>query len=198
MIAMLTGTLSHRGPSSAILSVNGVGYRIHATSRDLDDWVTKPEALTVMVSTQVREDSITLYAFNDSATCDLFGTLIGTSGVGPKLAVAVLNALSPADLAAAVEAGDIATLTRISGVGKKTAQRLALELKGKIGGDWQGVVSASISAIPVQTDPLMFALDKLGYTRSETMRTLRNLEAAGLGPEKPIAERLRAALASMG
>ena len=118
--------------------------------------------------------------------------------MGPKLAVAVLNALSPADLAAAVEAGDIATLTRISGVGKKTAQRLALELKGKIGGDWQGVVSASISAIPVQTDPLMFALDKLGYTRSETMRTLRNLEAAGLGPEKPIAERLRAALASMG
>ena len=198
MIAMLTGSLSHRNPSSAILSVNGVGYRIFATSRDLDNWVKEPEDLTVMVSTQVREDAITLYAFHDTATCDLFGTLIGTSGVGPKLAIAVLNALSPADLAAAVEAGDIATLTRISGVGKKTAQRLALELKGKIGGDWQGVAAAVKTTEPAQNDPLILALDRLGYTRAEITRVSRTLEAAGLGPDKPIAERLRAALANMG
>ena len=201
MIARLHGQLVADGvvarpgePGQGVLDVGGVGYLIHAPSRALQDWSGGPDDVVVHVSTQVREDAITLFGFPSMVERDAFEVLLGVTGVGPKMALSALEALRVEDLQRAVEADDVTTLARIPGVGKKKAQRLALELKGKlpVGFDVQ-----PSGPRPRQVDPgddLPLALARLDYRKTEIDRALAGLEARGLGPDQPLQARLKAAL----
>lgn len=197
MIGLLRGGVLHREGSRALVDVQGVGYAVSATARDLDRWEGEEQA-TVFVSTQVREDSITLYGFASPEDQRAFEILLGVSGVGPKLALAALDTLALSELRRAIEADDIRTLQSISGVGKRTAQRMALDLKGKLPAPFgptatQGTASSAGAAPLAGPDAFAMALEKLGYGKAEIEAARGRVEAAGLS-EAPVGERLRVAL----
>ena len=134
MIATLSGILQHKDPASVILDVQGVGYEVQLSSRTYDKLPLEGEKAFLHIHTNVREDAITLYGFTDMEQKKLFLLLTGVSGVGPKLALSILSGIDPAELCNAVNLKDMARLTALSGVGKKTAQRLCMELADKVGG----------------------------------------------------------------
>lgn len=192
MIAMLTGELRDYQGNRGIIDVRDVGYEVFATLSSFDSWMGQ-ERVTVWVSTQVREGSFQLFAFGDMSARDAFETLLSVSGVGPKMALAILDTLAPSALALAVAKDDLVTLSRVPGVGKKTAQRLALELKGKLS---EGFEVTSPRPAPSRTpaDPLPLALAQLGYTKSEIDRAQHCLRDEGMSPDTDVSSRLRAAL----
>lgn len=191
MIAMLKGSLVHHHHNRGIIDVNGVGYEVHATSSALESWAIAG-SVQVHVSTQVREDAITLYAFDGDGERSSFLALISVQGVGPKMALAALESLGVDELASAVATDDVRTLSRIPGVGKKMAQRLALDLKGKLQASFAATTRNPSREQPA--DPLPLALARLGYTKSEIDRAQDGLQAAGILPEADVGERLRHAL----
>jgi Holliday junction DNA helicase RuvA len=195
MIARLCGKLLDYSANRGILDVNGVGYEVFATQGDLATWFGQESAI-VAVSTQVREDSIHLYGFADEDKRLAFEVLLSVSGVGPKVALATLNTFSTAELAQAVETDDIRSLNQISGVGKKTAQRLALELKGKLKVRFEPTSGARTPA-DGPADPLPLALARLGYTKTEIDSAQRALQSMGVSTEADVSERLRAALRAL-
>ncbi len=133
MIARLAGTLLETTADSAVVDVNGVGYLALASSRTLDALGPLGGSVTLLTELQVREDSMTLFAFGSAGEREAFRQLTGVQGVGGRLALAILSILPPDDLARAVSAGDKASISRASGVGPKLAQRIAMELQGKLG-----------------------------------------------------------------
>jgi holliday junction DNA helicase RuvA len=194
MIALLRGTIVQREPNRAVVDVQGVGYEVFAPNRAIEAWGTGD--CLVHVSTQVREDAITLYGFASPLDRQAFQVLMSVSGIGPKLALACLDGLALGDLAAAIEKDDITTLSRIPGVGKKTAQRLALELKGKLPAGFVTPTSgtAPVAGKPVVDDTFALALEKLGYTATEIAAVKRKLTERGIADDAPIGERIRQAL----
>jgi holliday junction DNA helicase RuvA len=132
MIAQLRGTLADKRPNQVLVDVGGVGYLVHipvSTFYALGDLHSN---VTLLIHTQVREDAISLYGFLSSREKHLFELLISASGVGPVLALKILSGMSVDDLVPAVRSGDIVRLTRIPGVGKKTAERMVVELRDKL------------------------------------------------------------------
>lgn len=196
MIARLTGALVDREGNRGVLDVRGVGYEVFAPAATLERWAAAREDVVAHVHTHVAEEVFALYAFESDVARRAFGVLLGVSGIGPKVALAALDGLSPGDLAQAVEAGDVATLSRVKGVGKKTAQRMVIDLKGKLPAEFP-VRSAAGGAAPPPDDALPLALQRLGYSRAEIARATEALQARGVGPDQPIAARLRAALAAL-
>jgi Holliday junction DNA helicase RuvA len=193
MIALLRGRPRYRNDKWCVLDVNGVGYEVYATNRGMDAWFQGDEdEVEVHVATFVREDAITLYGFSDATERSVYQLLMSVTGVGPKVALAALDAFTVPELARAVEEDDIPSLTRISGVGKRTAQRLALELKGKMPLTFP--VPGSRAPVAAGPDTLVLALQRLGYSRTEIARAAQGLAKAGVGRDAPIADRLRAAL----
>ncbi len=167
MIAQLTGQVSGLEDGRCVIDVSGVGYLIHASSRTLAALPTPPAIARVLVETQVREDAITLYGFAEAAERDWFRLLLTVQGVGAKVALNLLSALSPRDLVASVAAGDRASLTRASGVGAKLAVRLLSELATKVGMMPTGTMMSAMAApAGVEADALS-ALANLGYRRME-------------------------------
>ncbi len=167
MIAQLTGQVSGVEEGRCIIDVNGVGYLVNASTRTLAALPTAPAIARILVETQVREDAISLYGFADPAERDWFRLLTTVQGVGAKVALGLLSALSPKDLVAAIAAGDRASLTRAPGVGAKLAVRLLSELASKVGAMPTGV-SMPLPTAPagVEADALS-ALGNLGYRRVE-------------------------------
>ena len=167
MIALLCGTLAGMEEGRCVIDVNGVGYLVHASTRTLAALPNPPATARVLVETQVREDAITLYGFADPAERDWFRLLTTVQGVGAKVALGVLSALSPRDLVGAIAAGDRASLTRAPGVGAKLAVRLLSELASKVGAMPTGPgLPAPAAAAGVEADALS-ALGNLGYRRVE-------------------------------
>ena len=192
MIARLLGELvSHQG-NRGIIDVAGVGYEVFSPERCLTQWASDPIAVAAFISTQVREDSITLYAFSSDTDREAFSILLSVSGVGPKVALACLNGLEVDTLDQAIQSDDLVTLSGIPGVGKKTAQRLALELKGKLPTATFSTPRAKASS--VLADPLPLALARLGYKKSEIDRTLQALAQQEITAEQSVSERLAASL----
>ncbi len=191
MIARLTGRLVHSDTGRGILDVGGVGYEVFAPNRALAAWAGE-DPVTVHVSTQVREDAITLFGFERDLERKAFLVLLGVSGVGPRMALSALDAFTVDELVRAVEGDDVLSLSRIPGVGKKTAQRLALELKGKLPLHFE--VSPRAARVAAPADPLPLALAQLQYGKSEIDRALAGLEAQGITVDAPLQERLGAAL----
>jgi Holliday junction DNA helicase RuvA len=167
MIAVLKGSISEKTPSRVIVDVAGVGYDVLVPLSTFYVLGDPGAAVMLRIHTHVREDVIALYGFMTRLEQDLFERLIAISGVGPKLALAVLSGIEPADLIRAVRTQDVARLTRIPGVGKKTAERIGLELKDRLPAGIQAVEPAPSAATPADQlrDDLLSALVNLGYHR---------------------------------
>ena len=200
MIGRLTGVLLEKQPPQILLDVNGVGYEVEAPMSTFFKLPALGEKTTLHTHLVVREDAQLLYAFADKRDRLLFRELIRLNGVGPKLALALMSGLEVDELIAAVQVQDASVLTRVPGVGKKTADRLLGELKGKFT-DWEavpdGVVLPGAGAAPSAasaTADAVSALIALGYKPQEASRAVSAIKEEGLSSE----ELIRRALKGMG
>ena len=183
MIALLTGRVDSLDGSSCIIDVSGVGYLVQASTRTLAALPGAPALARVLVETVVREDAILLYGFADAAERDWFRLLTTVQGVGAKVALAILSALSPRELVGAIASGERALLTRVAGVGPKLAVRLLTELRDKAGA-MPSEASPPGAVLPAGglTADALSALANLGYRRPEAQPVVgRAIEA--LGPD---------------
>jgi Holliday junction DNA helicase RuvA len=175
MIAQLTGLVDALEDGRCVIDVAGVGYLVHASSRTLAALPRPPESVKLLIETHVREDAIQLFGFLDTAERDWFRLLTTVQGVGPRVALSILSALSPRDLIGAIAARDQASLTRAPGVGARLAARLLTELKDKVGGmpssPGQPIPSALVQQKGAAGDALS-ALINLGYRRPEAQATV--------------------------
>jgi Holliday junction DNA helicase RuvA len=167
MIAFLRGRILDKQPNLLIVDVQGVGYLVHVPLSTFYDAGDVGADAALRIHTHVREEALQLYGFLTVLEQQLFERLIGISGIGPKLAIAVLSGIEPRDLVAAVQRGDLARLTGIPGVGRKTAERIVLELKDRLA---HVAVPDTTEPVPVATgerlrDDLLSALQNLGYHR---------------------------------
>jgi len=133
MISCLKGELFHKSPEKVTVLVGGVGYEVAVSTTSLEKLPQLGEEVFIHTYTYVREDVLSLFGFADTDEKKMFLLLINVSGVGPKLALSILSGIRPVDLARAIASRDVARLTGLSGVGKKTAERLCLDLKDKVG-----------------------------------------------------------------
>ena len=143
MIAFLTGTVAAKGASHCLLQVGGVGLRLAMSTGSLAALPAVGDEVTVHTHLHVREDELSLFGFESEAEKESFEPLITVSGVGPKVALATLSALSPDALALAIASEDVATISSVPGIGKKTAQRIILDLKDKLGAGEYAAAGAS-------------------------------------------------------
>ena len=167
MIAFLRGTVIEKQPQRLVVDVNGVGYEVLVPLSTYFDAADPGSAapITLHVHTHVREDALQLFGFGTKFELDVFTRLIAISGIGPKLALAVLSGIEPAELVRAVRAQNIARLTSIPGVGKKTAERIGLELKDRLPDAFGAADPAPLSPNEQVRADLMSALANLGYPR---------------------------------
>lgn len=172
MIAQLTGTLVEKQPQRLMVDVGGVGYDVIVPLSTFYGLGEPGSRVVLRIHTHVREDALQLYGFGTALEQSLFERLISVSGIGPKVALAVLSGIEPAELMRAIRSADVARLTRIPGVGKKTAERVVLELKDRL--------PKAATAEPAGEAPegdelradLLSALGNLGYQRAAVEKTL--------------------------
>jgi holliday junction DNA helicase RuvA len=174
MIAQLTGRVEALSDGTCVIDVSGVGYLVQASSRTLSALPQAPAQAKLLIETHVREDAILLYGFADAAERDWFRLLTTVQGVGGRVALAILSALSPRDLVGAIAAGDKASLTRAAGVGPRLAVRLLTELRDKAGAmpAPSGVSYAPEIAPQSPEADALSALVNLGYRRPEAQQTV--------------------------
>ena len=172
MIGKLTGTLGDKNPPQVLVDCNGVGYEVDVPMSTFYNLPGVGEKISLLTHLVVREDAQLLYGFGTAAEREAFRQLIKISGVGPRTALSVLSGMSVADIAQAVTAQDAGRLVKVPGIGKKTAERLLLELKGRFGADLGAAAAGPGSG--AQTDILQ-ALVALGYSDKEAAASLKAL-----------------------
>lgn len=195
MIAHLRGTVLFKQNNVAVIDINGVGYEVIAPTSVLNEWIVDEE-VSAHICTVVREDAFQLFGFASAAQKTTFETLRGVNKIGAKLALTILSHLGVNQLATAIQTKNAAMLSSVPGIGKKTAERMCLELKDKIAGELvipQGTGSTITSTPIKKEDPLQLALAQLDYRKSEIDVALKSdsvpdMESASLQ------ERLSAAL----
>jgi Holliday junction DNA helicase RuvA len=180
VITFLEGRLTNALPTQAVIDVNGVGYEVIIPLSSYDKLPSPGQPVRILTHLHVREDAQILYGFMTAAERDLFRLLVNNvSGIGPKLALAVLSGMSVTHFKAAVVNSDVAMLSKISGVGKKTAERIVLELKDKVGvaAAWEAA-SAAHAPTPEQeqANEAVLALIALGYKQVDAHRTVHDLQ----------------------
>jgi Holliday junction DNA helicase RuvA len=193
MIAQLTGKLIHKSPQHLIVDVNGIGYGVMSSLNTFSALPHEGETITLSIHTYVREDTLTLYGFFSQEEKDLFQRLLAVSGIGPKVALAILSGIPPTHLVAAIASGDKDRLNAIPGVGKKTAERIILDLKDKLAKDWKSFddIPATHQAMPLYRDALS-ALTNLGYTRVAAEKALKKIDwSASISLETAIRDALK-------
>lgn len=200
MIGYVRGTVSHIFSGSCFIDVNGVGYRLYI-SANTRDTLREGDEVTLFTYMSVREDAIQLYGFGSQEEYDLFILLISVSGIGPKVGLGMLSGLSADSIKVAIMNGEVNTLTKLPGIGKKSAERLVLELKDKIakfapviGGTKKGT---AVAASPTSTGvggTVAEALISLGYDESEFIDILQQYDDGTLDESKL----LRTVLSELG
>jgi len=188
MIGKLTGTLGEKNPPQVLVECGGVGYEVFVPMSTFYNLPGRGEPVSLLTHLVVREDAQLLYGFGSAAERESFRQLIKISGVGPRTALAVLSGMTVSDLAHAVTSQEAARLVKVPGIGKKTAERLLLELKGKLGAD---IGTAAAPGDAAQADILQ-ALVALGYSDKEATLALKVLPA-GVG----VSEGIKLALKSL-
>lgn len=188
MIASLAGIVVSRGEKSAVIEVNGVGYRVFLTADGLAKIPEVGSQTRLWTHQHVREDALELYGFFHPAELEMFEMLISISGIGPKGALGVLGVTSLDQLRRAISAGDTSYLTKVSGIGRKTAEKIVLELRDKMTG--KGVAVSEHPALRDEADALD-ALISLGYSREEARQALGNIRDDALPLEKRVSEALK-------
>ena len=180
MIAHLRGRLIAKHPNQAIVEAGGVGYDVTISIPTFSDLPAIGEEVSIHVHTHVREDAIALFGFLRQEEKQLFERLISVSGIGPKLAITILSGMPAAEMVGAIRGNDVARLTRIPGIGKKTAARMVLELRDKL--EHFGAAPAAPPASAVEEDVLS-ALLNLGYARPAAERALAMAGKNGGAPD---------------
>jgi holliday junction DNA helicase RuvA len=170
MIAHLRGSLLAKHPNQAIVETGGVGYDITISIPTFSELPATGSEIALHVYTHVREDTIALYGFLRSAEKKLFEKLITVSGIGPKLAITILSGMPADEMVGAIRGNDVARLTRIPGIGKKTAERMVLELRDKLPGAAEP--AAPIPTLSATEEDVLSALMNLGYQRSAAEKAL--------------------------
>jgi holliday junction DNA helicase RuvA len=183
MIAFLTGRVVGKSPTHALIEVYGVGYQLAMSSSSL--YALPPDGDTVTVHTYlyVREDELSLFGFESLAEKKAFELLITVSGVGPKVALAALSTLSPDDLAAAVAAEDVAMISSVPGIGAKTAQRIILDLKDKLGTGLDRAAAPRSGAAATASAEATDALLGMGFSAAEAAAALKGYDGAAGNPQ---------------
>ena len=192
MIAWLEGVLLAKQPPNILLNVNGIGYELEAPLSTFYELPAIGEKISVFVHMVVREDAQLLFAFSDQQHRDLFRSLIKVNGVGPKVALAVLSTMSTHELLQCMADEDHDLLTKVPGIGKKTAQRLIVEMKDRLEKEFADVALESSSKSRSSNDRLdaISALESLGYKNSDASRVVRALDV-DLSSEELIRKALR-------
>jgi Holliday junction DNA helicase RuvA len=198
MIGRLRGTLISKQPPSLLIEVGGVGYDVDAPMSTIYDLPATGKEVTLLIHYAVREDGVSLYGFLREPDRAMFRHLLKVSGIGAKIALAVLSGVSTDDLSRLVHAGDVVALTKIPGIGKKTAERMVVELRDRV--DAVGVrLPSTIAGEAMPADPAAeatVALQQLGYKPVEAARLVQKVAADGDTAEAIIRKALRAALGS--
>ncbi len=187
MIAYLTGKLAFKAPTHLTLDVQGVGYEVHIPLSTYYALPNLDEITALNIHTHLREDAIQLFGFLSQSEKESFLLLTTVSGIGPKLALSVLSSLPVSDLICAIQAGDIDKLATVPGIGKKSAGRIALELKDKVGKIQSGFVQANVSDTTALDGPFedaLSALINLGYRPNDAKEALKRVTK---GLSSPIA-----------
>ena len=171
MIATLEGTLEYRGPDSAIVKVGGIGFEVRVPGSTLGQLGTPGDKVSLFTHLHVREDNVSLYGFGSEQELTLFRNLVSVSGIGPKVALALLSALSPEQMVVAITSGNAEIISQVPGIGKKMASRLIVELKGKLEKEWR----EAVLPFGVEDEDVMAALTSLGYSLKEASKAVSTL-----------------------
>jgi Holliday junction DNA helicase RuvA len=198
MIGRLRGQLVAKHPPGLLLDVGGVGYELEAP---MSTFYTLPELgaqVTLLTHLAIRDDAHVLYGFARETERDLFRALLRVSGVGPRLALAILSGMTAEEFARCVQAGDTAALVRLPGIGKRTAERLVIEMRDRVdhlspGQDAPAALTPALSRADRPADEAISALIALGYRPAEAQRMIRAVEAPDLSSEELIRAALKAA-----
>ena len=198
MIGRLRGILISKQPPWLLVEVGGVGYELEAPMSTIYDLPQTGKEVTLLTHYAVKEDSVALYGFLPESERALFRNLLKVSGIGAKISLAVLSGVSTQDFARLVQAGDVVALTKIPGIGKKTAERIIVELRDRLDGlgtHVSGLASASSAPLDPAAEATV-ALQQLGYKPAEVTRLVQKVAAQGDSAETIIRKALRAALGS--
>ena len=188
MIGRLIGHLADKAPPTVLVDLHGFGVEVQVPMSTFFQLPALGQPVTLLTHLVVREDALTLYGFLSAGEREAFRELIKISGIGPRTALAVLSGLSTDDLAQAVTAQDASRLVKVPGIGKKTAERLLLELKGKLG----AALGTAARAMPGQRTDIEQALIALGYSEREAQAALKTLP-----PDVEVGEGIKLALKSL-
>ena len=192
MIASLQGIIDAISKDSMIVNVNGIGFKLSVPTSVLSELGVVGREIKLYTHMHVREDDLSLYGFGSLDELRLFETLISVSGLGPKTAMGMLSAMSADQLAMAIASGSVEMLTTIPGIGKKTADRLILELKDKVGGV---MISTPAGRAAQENADVVTALVSLGYTVQETARAVNTLPS---GQKLSLEEKIKLTLQYLG
>jgi Holliday junction DNA helicase RuvA len=192
MIASLQGVIDAISKDGMIVNVNGIGFKLSVPTSVLSELGVVGREIKLYTHMHVREDDLSLYGFGSLDELRLFETLISVSGLGPKTAMGMLSAMSADQLAMAIASGSVEMLTTIPGIGKKTADRLILELKDKVGGV---MISTPAGRAAQENADVVTALVSLGYSAMETARAVNSLPT---GQKLSIEEKIKLALQYLG
>ncbi|TET56809.1 MAG: Holliday junction branch migration protein RuvA [Dehalococcoidia bacterium] len=190
MIATLEGTLEHRGNDSIIINVGGIGFRVYVSGFTLGQLGAVEGKVILHTHLHLREDNVSLYGFASGEELALFGNLVSVSGIGPKVALGLLSALNPQQLVMAIASGNTDLICQAPGIGKKTADRLVIELRDKLEKEWKEV---ALPSAPESAD-VIAALTGLGYSLTEAARAVSRLSGS---EELSLEEKIRMALQQM-
>lgn len=197
MIGSLRGKIAEKHPPTLLIDVNGVGYEVLASMNTFYQLPEVGQEINLYTHLVVREDALMLYGFHEARERILFRTLIKINGVGPKMALAILSSIDPDAFVLCVNQNDIPALVRIPGVGKKTAERLIIEMRDRLK-DWQmrdvGVSkdNVCVSSVTDAVNDAISALISLGYKAQEASRVITKLSDQGLSSEEMIRMALQA------
>ncbi|MEW9572375.1 Holliday junction branch migration protein RuvA [Rhodanobacter sp. Si-c] len=195
MIGRLRGILVSKQPPWLLVEVGGVGYELEAPMSTIYDLPGLGKEVTLLTHYAQKEDSVALYGFLQEAERALFRNLQKVSGIGAKIALAVLSGVSTNDFARLVHAGDVVALTKIPGIGKKTAERIVVELRDRVDGLAVSLPGAAVAGAPLDAaGEATVALQQLGYKPAEVARLVQKVAADGDSAEAIIRKALRAAL----
>ena len=193
MFAYLEGDLALKSPSLLHVAVGGVGYEVHITLQTFTR-IQHLERCRLLIHLQIREDAWVLYGFADEAERVTFRALLGISGVGAATARIVLSSLTPEELSRAVSTDDTRLLQRVKGIGAKTAQRIALELKGKLLADNKDITGVQMAVHNTRDDDALIALMNLGISRAAAVEAIKK---AGVSKEMMVEDVIKAALRAL-
>ena len=188
MFDFIKGRIALMREGSVVVENNGIGFQFSVSANCLKRMGESGSEALIYAYLAVKDDGVNLYGFFSRAEKDMFLRLIGISGIGPKAAIAILGGLTPDQLAVCIAAGDVAALSSVKGIGKKTAERIVLELKDKLSGEFDAVAPAAAGGL---FDDAVAALVALGFNKNEAAAAVKRIDYEGMPLEQIVMQSLK-------